>query len=93
MINNGGGGIFKIIPGPSSTEQEKVFVAPHAFSAEFICKAFNLDYFKAESIQDIESQMEDFYTYEEKGRAKVMEVFTGEIENSKFLDDYFRSTK
>ncbi|MDB0011550.1 2-succinyl-5-enolpyruvyl-6-hydroxy-3-cyclohexene-1-carboxylic-acid synthase [Crocinitomicaceae bacterium] len=93
MINNDGGGIFKIIPGPSSTEQEKVFVAPHAFSAEFICKAFNLDYFKAESIQDIESQMEDFYTYEEKGRAKVMEVFTGEIENSKFLDDYFRSTK
>lgn len=93
LINNNGGGIFKIIPGPSSTEQEKVFVAPHSFSAEFICKAFNLDYFKAESIQDIESQMEDFYTYEEKGRAKVMEVFTGEIENSKFLDDYFRSTK
>ena len=88
LINNNGGGIFKIIPGPSSTEQEKVFVAPHSFSAEFICKAFNLDYFKAESIQDIESQMEDFYTYEEKGRAKVMEVFTGEIENSKFLDDY-----
>lgn len=93
LINNDGGGIFKIIPGPSSTHQEKYFVAPHGFSAEKLCEAYKLDYFKAESIQEIESQMEAFYTYEEKGRAKVMEVFTGEIENANFLNEYFKLNK
>ena len=90
LINNDGGGIFKIIPGPSSTHQEKYFVAPHGFSAEKLCEAFKLDYFKADSILDIESQMEAFYTFEEKGRAKVMEVFTGDINNAQFLDDFFK---
>ena len=90
LINNDGGGIFKIIPGPSTTHQEKYFVAPHGFSAEKLCEAFQLDYFKATSIQDIESQMEAFYTYDINGRAKVMEVFTGDINNAQFLDDFFK---
>jgi len=92
MVNNDGGGIFKIIPGPSSTKQEQVFVAPHSYSAEYICKAFNLSYFKADSIQDIESQMEDFYTYEEGGRPKVMEINTSSVNNEGYLKSFFEKT-
>ena len=93
LINNDGGGIFKIIPGPSSTEQEEKFVAPHSFSAEYLCKAYNLAYFKANSIEDIESQMEDFYTYEEAGRAKVMEINTSFIKNEDYLKAFFDKVK
>ena len=93
MVNNDGGGIFKIIPGPSSTKQEQVFVAPHSYSAEYICKAFNLSYFKADSIQDIESQMEDFYTYEEGGRPKVMEINTSSVNNEGYLKAFFEKVK
>lgn len=93
MVNNDGGGIFKIIPGPSSTEQEQIFVAPHSFSAEFICKAFNLDYYKASTLSEIEEQMEDFYAYEAKGRPKLMEVFTGGIDNASYLKSFFENIK
>ena len=92
LINNDGGGIFKIIPGPSSTDQESTFVAPHGYSAEHLCKAFNLSYFKADSIQGIESQMEDFYTYEEGGRPKVMEINTSSINNENYLKAFFEKT-
>jgi 2-succinyl-5-enolpyruvyl-6-hydroxy-3-cyclohexene-1-carboxylate synthase len=90
MINNGGGGIFKIIPGPNSTNQLKdYFVAEHSFSAEYICKAFLVDYFKANSIEGIENQMEAFFEYEENGRPKLMEIFTPSDINPTVLEDFF----
>ena len=92
MINNGGGGIFKIIPGPSSTNQlNNYFVAEHSFSAEYICKAFAIDYFKANSISEIEGQMESFFQYEEDGRPKLMEIFTPTDINHTILEDFFTS--
>ena len=94
MINNGGGGIFKIIPGPDATNQlDKYFVAEQSFSAEYICKAFNIEYFKSSSIDEIESQMESFFTYEENGRPKLMEIFTPKEINHKILDDFFEKMK
>jgi 2-succinyl-5-enolpyruvyl-6-hydroxy-3-cyclohexene-1-carboxylate synthase len=94
MINNGGGGIFKIIPGPNSTSQlDKYFVAEQSFSAEYICKAFSVEYFKAESIDEIESQIESFYTYEEGGKPKLMEIFTPNEVNHQILEDFFENTK
>ena len=90
MINNGGGGIFKIIPGPDSTEElSDFFVFNHGFSAENICKAFGIDYFKADSIEDIEKQWELFYQYEENGSPALMEIFTPQDENDKVLKAYF----
>jgi 2-succinyl-5-enolpyruvyl-6-hydroxy-3-cyclohexene-1-carboxylate synthase len=90
LINNQGGGIFKIIPGPASTNQlEQSFVAAHAFSAEYICKAFQIKYFKANSIESIESQMEAFYTYEEGGTPVLMEIHTPSDENPIQLKAFF----
>ena len=94
MINNGGGGIFNIIPGPGSTNQlDNYFVADQSFSAEYICKAFNLEYFNANSIDEIETQMESFFTYEENGRPKLMEIFTPKENNHKILEDFFEKIK
>ena len=92
MINNAGGGIFKIIPGPDTTnELADFFVYNHEFSAEYICKAFGVDYFKANSIEDIEAQWESFYQYDENGKPALMEIFTPHDLNDGVLKAYFKS--
>jgi 2-succinyl-5-enolpyruvyl-6-hydroxy-3-cyclohexene-1-carboxylate synthase len=92
MINNAGGGIFKIIPGPDTTEElSDFFVYNHEFSAEYICKAFAVDYFKANSIEDIEAQWESFFQYDENGNPALMEIFTPQDQNDQVLKAYFSS--
>jgi 2-succinyl-5-enolpyruvyl-6-hydroxy-3-cyclohexene-1-carboxylate synthase len=94
IINNGGGGIFKIIPGPKSTNQlDKYFVAEHNFSAEHLCKAYNINYFKATSLTEIDSNMEGFYSYEEGGRPKLLEIFTPKEINDVVLNEFFEKMK
>lgn len=94
LINNGGGGIFKIIPGPaSSTQLEKYFEAQHDYDAEHLCKAFGLEYLVADSIERIENQMEKFYSVEEDGRPKLLEIKTpGDINHLK-LEEFFQSLR
>ena len=91
MINNGGGGIFKIIPGPNSTnQQDKYFVAEHSFSAEYICKAFHVDYCSANSMEEIENQLGDFYKNIDSGKPKLMEIFTPSEINHTILEEFFK---
>ncbi len=90
LINNSGGGIFKIIEGPASTEQlEKYFEAKHSFSAEHLCKAFEVEYASAQSPEEIETQMEQFFHISETGRPKLLEIFTPSNENHLVLQKFF----
>ncbi len=94
IVNNGGGDIFNIIPGPSSTNQLKhVFVAEHTFRAEYLCKGFDIDYLSVSSEKELSSALFDFWQPAENGRAKVMEIHTQEINNSAILQGYFRDLK
>ncbi len=90
LINNSGGGIFKILPGPKTTAQyEKYFVAKHHHSAEHLCTAFDIDYFKATNEEELLGNMEAFYTHEAHGRPKLMEIFTDGDLNDGVLWEYF----
>ncbi len=92
LINNGGGGIFRIIPGPRDSQQlERYFEAQHDRKAEFICKAHDVNYISASSILEIENQMSDFFT--ESDRPKLMEIFTPRELNSSVLDSFFEKLK
>lgn len=94
LINNGGGGIFKIIPGPASSNQlEKYFEAKHTMDAENISKAFKLEYFFADTTQLIEDQMETFFSYDETGRPKLLEINTSTSDNHNKLEEFFQSMK
>lgn len=46
LINNQGGNIFRIIPGPKTTHQLELFEAYHPIYNESICNAFNVNYQK-----------------------------------------------
>jgi 2-succinyl-5-enolpyruvyl-6-hydroxy-3-cyclohexene-1-carboxylate synthase len=94
VINNGGGGIFNIIPGPEKTEmREKYFVANQSFSAKSICEAFNVSYMSANSIEEIDNQLDTFFEIQSDERPVLMEIFTPREKNDKVLKDYFDKVK
>lgn len=94
LINNGGGGIFKIIDGPASTKQlDKFFVTKQETKAGKLCEAFDIEYFSADSINQIEGQMAQFYDSSTSKRPKLIEIFTPSGVNDKVLKDFFQSMK
>lgn len=94
LINNGGGGIFNIIPGPRSAKQnEQYFEARHNHSAEYICKAFGVRYYRADNCSTLENQLEEFYTYDPDGTIKLLEIDTRSVQNHTILDAYFDNLK
>ncbi len=88
LINNSGGGIFKIIPGPKSTNATKYFETPHSLTAEHLCKMFDFDYLKADSTVAVKEQLIGFYETTEK--PKILEIFTPSEENDLILKEYFK---
>lgn len=94
VINNGGGGIFRIIPGPESTAQlEEFFESNHPVKIEFIAKAFDVAYYSATDEVKMESVMKQFYAPQENNRPAVLEIFTPQTENNVVLKAYFEYLK
>lgn len=91
LINNSGGGIFKIIPGPSTTNATKFFETPHCLTAEHLCKMYGFDYLQASSTKTVKEQLEGFYTASAK--PKILEIFTPRAENDLILKEYFKNIK
>jgi len=89
MVNNGGGGIFKIIPGPKTTNQYKEFFATEQqYSAEYIAKAFGCPYYKVDEAYNLSNYLKMFYE-EDFDKPPILEVVTSHVENEKVLGDYF----
>ena len=92
LVNNGGGDIFNIIPGPKSTNQwKKIFVAEQELSAQDIAKTYSLEYFKASSQKELDEQLEAFFGESKNGLPKLLEINTMNEENSAILEAYFKS--
>lgn len=94
LINNAGGGIFKIIAGPDTSKQSnEYFVAQHHHTAEGICQAFNIHYSSVDSLEVLAYKMSDFYTYSTDNRPKLLEIFTPSELNPEALQDFFHQLK
>ncbi len=94
LINNAGGGIFKIIAGPDTSKQSnEYFVAQHHHTAEGICQAFNIHYSSVDSLEVLADKMSDFYTYSTDNRPKLLEIFTPSELNPEALQDFFHQLK
>ena len=88
LINNSGGGIFKIIPGPKSTNASKYFETPHCLTAEYLSKMHEFEYRKAFSTETVKEQLKGFYAA--SGKPKILEIFTPSEENNLVLTAYFK---
>ena len=94
LINNGGGGIFDIIPGPQKTPKgDEFFVAQHSFTASSICDAFTINYKSANSLGDIEEQLQSFFEVQDNERPVLMEIFTDGKVSGATLNKYLEAVK
>lgn len=94
VINNGGGGIFRIIDGPGSTNQLKnYFETDNNALVEGICQAYQMEYLSAKNLETVESQTETLLTMDTKGRPAVLEIFTPNTENDTVLKNFFKHFK
>ena len=94
LINNSGGGIFRIIPGPSTSPQrDDFFEATHETNAEGICKSFNVNYQSVNTTFALQTVLTDFFTESLNQRPKVVEIFTPRERNAEVLDEYFQFIK
>ena len=92
LINNGGGNIFKFIPGPSETDVvEDYFVTKHHHTGEHLAKMFDFDYQVVNNLTDLENSFSDFYA--ESNRPKILEIDTRNATNDTILRSYFSSLK
>ena len=89
VINNSGGGIFRFIQGPDETPNlEEFFETKHKWSAEYICKAFEVDYLKSESIEDLVNILPNFLL--DRNGPALLEIFTPSDRNGIVLREYFK---
>lgn len=86
LVNNSGGGIFKIIPGPKTTTSLSYFEAPHCLTAEHLCKMFGFEYMTAHSMETVQQGLDGFYSISEK--PKLLEIFTPSELNDQVLNEY-----
>ncbi|TYP98224.1 2-succinyl-5-enolpyruvyl-6-hydroxy-3-cyclohexene-1-carboxylate synthase [Tenacibaculum adriaticum] len=89
LINNSGGGIFKIIPGPKSTNAINYFETPHSLTAEHLAKMFAFEYQSANTLDEVENKLMSFYA--ESHQPKILEIFTPSDINDVVLQQYFKS--
>lgn len=87
IMNNGGGGIFRILPGAKHEDYfKKYFETRHGRQAQQIAEEFNFDYSTAHDKESLEKALKGFY---EKKRA-ILEVFTPTEVNDEILLNYFK---
>ena len=92
LINNGGGGIFRYIPGPDTTNQlEAVFEAHHNFDASHICRMYGMTYYQAKNLEEFKEKYA--LIVENRDRMMLLEVFTPQLENAQILREYFEYIK
>jgi len=90
LLNNSGGGIFRILPGHQETETFNTFFeTSHQLNASHLAKMYGLDYFEASDEFSLEKQYSAFLNQNEK--PSILEIFTPEKENDAILLSFFRN--
>jgi 2-succinyl-5-enolpyruvyl-6-hydroxy-3-cyclohexene-1-carboxylate synthase len=88
VINNGGGGIFRILPGKEDSRVfETYFETVQHRSVEALCRAYNLEYRSADTPEALGHALETFF--EPSRSPALLEVKTPRERNDTVLLDYF----
>lgn len=92
LINNGGGGIFRILPGHKNTENfDTFFETKHNLTAEQLCNMYGFEYNTANSSDSLSEGLSDLYNTSES--PKLLEIFTPSTINDEVLLNYFKFIK
>ncbi|MBX2827374.1 MAG: 2-succinyl-5-enolpyruvyl-6-hydroxy-3-cyclohexene-1-carboxylic-acid synthase [Flavobacteriaceae bacterium] len=89
VLNNSGGGIFRILPKAKESEHfEHFFETQHGLTAEHLAKMYDLEYTSVKDEASLRKALKDFYG--ESQRPRVLEIFTPSNVNDVVLKEYFQ---
>lgn len=92
VMSNGGGSLFRFIPGPSEVEElDEFFEVAQHLDIEKLVATYGLNYLKAENESELKLKLIDLYSSQQK--ATVLEVKTPRTDNDKILKKYFQALK
>lgn len=90
LINNGGGGIFRILPGHQENETfHTYFETSHCLTAEHLVKMYRFNYLTAADETTLKAGLKQLF--ENNDQPAILEVFTPTRDNNKLLLDYFKA--
>lgn len=90
LINNGGGGIFRILPGHEDTPVFTTFFeTAHCLTAESLATMYRLKYLTASTEASLEVALKELFTFDEQ--PQLLEIFTPTLENDGWLKRYFEA--
>lgn len=90
VINNQGGGIFRILPGEKDTPKyDTYFETIHNRSARNVAKSFGLGYKRVQTNWGLKQALKSFFKPSTK--AKILEIYTPRKINNLVLLDYFKA--
>jgi 2-succinyl-5-enolpyruvyl-6-hydroxy-3-cyclohexene-1-carboxylate synthase len=88
IINNSGGGIFRILPGKNDTENfSSYFETSHKLNAKALAVMYRFEYRKAQDETSLRQALKEFF--EPGNKPGILEVFTPSEINDKVLLGYF----
>jgi 2-succinyl-5-enolpyruvyl-6-hydroxy-3-cyclohexene-1-carboxylate synthase len=92
VINNQGGGIFRILPGHKNSDNfETFFETTHNLTARHLCRMYGFTYKSVSKEKSLEYYLKEFFV--EDDRPKLLEIFTPKDINDEVLLQYFEYLK
>jgi 2-succinyl-5-enolpyruvyl-6-hydroxy-3-cyclohexene-1-carboxylate synthase len=90
VINNQGGVIFNLIDGPSALpEKDALFVTQQKLAARNLADEYGFEYFKMDSLKNISSILQKFFTF--NGKTRILEIVSDQ-ESAKKHFEIFKQT-
>jgi len=90
IINNSGGGIFRILPGHVENKTFNTFFeTEHNLTAEHLAKMYHFNYLTAHN--EVELNLALKLLFSTSNQPQILEVFTPNKINQDFLRNYFAS--
>lgn len=91
LINNGGGGIFRILPGHQDQAVfHQFFETQHHLTAKHLASMYGFDYIKANHLEELQANWKYFI---ETNQPVIVEILTYNEKNERVLKDFFTFIK
>lgn len=91
LVNNAGGGIFRILPGHQNTDVfHTYFETQHQLNAQHLAKMFSFNYFYAQNELEVQIGLEKFM---ECSKKCILEIKTPTTLNNEVLKAFFANLK
>ena len=92
ILNNGGGGIFRIIDGPGQHKTKlDYFETPHQYNMENLARMYNISYIGIRNETELDNALN--IIYEDTNKPYIIEVFTEQEINAATYHNYYKFIK